>query len=97
VLHALFKSAFREELIDRNPAEAAERPKVPLFRPTILEPDEARRVGKAFTDEQARVAFWTLVLTGVRRSEFQALRWRDVDLVENVLASATPSSRAADG
>jgi hypothetical protein len=29
----------------------------------ILKPDEIRRVTKAFTDEQARVVFLTLVLT----------------------------------
>lgn len=28
VLHAMFKTALREELVDANPAEAAERPKV---------------------------------------------------------------------
>jgi integrase len=40
---------------------------------------------KAFNDEQARAVFLTLILTGVRRSELQRLRWRDVDLVESVL------------
>jgi integrase len=43
------------------------------------------RVAKAFSDEQSRVVFLCLVLTGVRRSELRALRWRDVDLIENVL------------
>jgi integrase/recombinase XerD len=57
----------------------------PVSRPPILEPVEVARVAKAFTDEQARVVFLTLVLTGIRRSELQALRWCDADLVESVL------------
>jgi integrase len=85
LLHAIFKTAKREELVDSNPAEGAERPKLPPFRPQILEPVEVARVAKAFTDEQARAVFLTLVLTGLRRSELQRLRWRDVDLVESVL------------
>jgi integrase len=95
LLHAVFKSALREELVDRNPASAAERPKRPPFRPAILEPQEVARVARAFTDAQARAAFLTLVLTGVRRSELQALRWDDVDLVENVLK--VRASKSEDG
>lgn len=85
VLHAIFRTALREELVVSNPAQAAERPKLVRRRWRILEPIEIRRVAKAFVDEQARLVFLTLVLTGLRRSELQALRWRDVDLVENVL------------
>ncbi len=95
VLHAIFKTAYREELVDRNPAEGAERPKLPPFRPQILEPVEVARVAKAFTDEQARVVFLTLVLTGLRRSELQRLRWGDVDLVDNVLH--VRDSKSEDG
>ena len=69
VLHALFKTALREELVDRQPAEAgAERPKVKRTRWRILEPAEVARVAKAFTDDQARAVFLTLILTGLRRS-----------------------------
>jgi integrase len=50
-----------------------------------LEPVEVGRVLRAFEDEQARAMFLTLVLTGLRRFELLGLRWRDVDLVENVL------------
>jgi integrase len=81
----LFRTARREELVDSNPAEGAERPKIPRRRWRILEPVEIVRVAKAFTDEQARCAFLTLILTGIRRSELQQLRWGDVDLVEGVL------------
>jgi len=95
LVHAIFKTAVREELVDRNPAEAAERPKLPPFRPQILEPVEVGRVARAFVDAQARVVFLTLVLTGLRRSELQRLRWADVDLVENVLR--VRDSKSEDG
>jgi integrase len=85
LLHAIFGTAQREELVETNPAARAERPKLPPFRPQILEPVEVARVAKAFVDEQARAVFLTLVLTGLRRSELQRLRWRDVDFVESVL------------
>jgi integrase len=95
VLHAVLKSARREELIDSNPAEGAEYPKLPPFRPQILEPAEVGRVAREFTDEQHRLAFLMLVLTGLRRSELQALRWADVSLTENVLR--VRDSKSEDG
>ena len=57
LLHAIFKTARRQELVEQNPAEGAERPKLPPFRPQILEPVEVARVARAFTDERARTAF----------------------------------------
>jgi integrase len=85
VLHDMFKTARAEELVESNPVEGCERPKVQRNRWRILEPQEVGRVLNAFTDEQARAMFLTLVLTGVRRFELRALRWRDVSLSEGVL------------
>lgn len=85
ILHDMLKTAKAEELIDSNPAEGVERPKVVRRRWRILEPTEITRVYKAFADEQARTIFLTLVLTGIRRFELQELRWADVDLVDSVL------------
>lgn len=85
LLFDIFKTAKREELADSNPAEGAEHPKLGRRQWRILEPVEVSRVLNAFTDEQARTIFLTLVLTGIRRHELQGLRWRDVDLVANVL------------
>jgi hypothetical protein len=81
--------------VESNPAAGAERPKLPRRRWRILEPVEVSRVLKAFTDEQAKTVFLTLVLTGIRRSELQALRWGDVDLVENVIKIR--DSKSEDG
>jgi integrase len=86
VLFEILKTAKREELVDQNAAEGAERPRVPRRRWRILEPVEVARVARALeADQQARTAFLTLVVTGVRRFELQALRWHDVDLVGNIL------------
>lgn len=85
LLHAIFKTAIREELVDSNPASGTERPRMPRRTWRILEPVEVARVARAFTDEQAQAAFLALVLTGVRRSELQRLRWGDVDLVDGIL------------
>lgn len=88
LLHNVFATAMREELVDANPVAGAERPKVKRRRWRILEPVEVGRVLRAFTDEQARTMFLTLMLTGLRRFELLGLRWRDVDLVEHVLRVA---------
>jgi integrase len=95
VLHDVLRTARREELIDSNAAEGVERPKVERKRWRILEPAEVQHVARAFTDDRARLTFLTLMLTGVRRFELQALRWRDVDLIANVLH--VRESKSEDG
>jgi integrase len=96
VLFDIMKAAKREELVDSNPVEGAERPKIPRRRWRILEPVEVARVATELGhDPQARTAFLTLIVTGVRRFELQGLRWRDVDLIENVLR--VRDSKTEDG
>lgn len=85
ILHAIFDSAEREEVIDSNPAKRVERPRQPKRRWRILEPAEVPAVSKAFSDERARLVFRTLALTGLRRCEVVRLRWRDVNLLEGTL------------
>ncbi len=94
VLHAIFKSAMVAELVHANPADGAERPKLPPFRPVLLEPAEIRRVAAAFTDPMFRVVFLTVTLTGLRCSELQGLRWRDVSLTERTLRVADSKSES---
>jgi integrase len=85
VVFDVFKSAKAEELVDANPVDGAERPKVTRRRWRILQPTEFGPVLNAFADEQARTMFLMLMLTGLRRFELLQLRWRDISLVENVL------------
>jgi integrase len=85
LLHDIMQRAVAEELIQSNPVVGVERPKAKPRRWRIFEPPEVRRVAAAFTDERARAVFLTLHLTGLRRHELQALRWRDVSLTEATL------------
>jgi site-specific recombinase XerC len=82
LLHDIFKSAKREELIETNPADDVERPKIVQRKWRILEPNEIRTVLKKFEDEQARTVFLTVALTALRRHELQNLRWRDIILTD---------------
>lgn len=95
ILHDILKVAVREEVIESNAAAGAERPRVRQKRWRILKPAEVAVVARSFTNEQARVAFLVLVICGIRRHELQALRWRDVDLVDGVLRVA--DSKTEDG
>ena len=92
VLHDVLKTAVAEELIESNPAAGAARPKVQRQQWRILEPDEARRVAAAFTDERARAVFLTLILTGVRRCELRGIRWQHVSMSEGTLRVAESKS-----
>jgi integrase len=94
VLHAIFKSALAAELVQANPVDGAELPKLPAFRPS-LQPNEIGRVANAFTVPQWRTVFLTATLTGLRCCELQGLRWRDVSLTERTLRIV--ESKSEDG
>jgi integrase/recombinase XerD len=55
----------------------------------------SRPSAQGVTDEQARTIFLTLVLTGIRRRELQALRWADIDMLDGVLRVC--ASKTEDG
>ncbi len=71
LLHAIFKTARREELVDANPADGAERPRFPPFRPQNPRAGRGSAGRKGARCRVERVVFLTLVLTGLRRSELQ--------------------------
>lgn len=85
VLHSIFKTALREQLVDSNPAVGAEHPKAVPYRPRILQPHEVKKVLASFPNQRARTIFLVLTLTGMRRKELTGLRWGHVDLVARVL------------
>ncbi|HEX5584721.1 tyrosine-type recombinase/integrase [Gaiella sp.] len=85
ILHAIYEWALALELVDRNPTRGVARPTVRQRKGHALRPEEVQALARSFSVEQDRVAFLTLVLTGIRRAELQGLRWSHVDLIENRL------------
>jgi integrase len=83
VLGMILRWAKKNEL--RPDVPALEYAKVRQRKGTALKPEQVRVVLRSFDDAQARAVFLTLVTTGLRSGELRALRWRDVDLIENRL------------
>jgi integrase len=94
-LGVMFKVAVRWKLVDRNPVESVERPRVETREMNVLSEGELAALLTAYreleddTDEQ-EAPWWrlarrivTLALgTGLRRGELLGLAWRDVELFD---------------
>lgn len=82
ILSGTLRMAVRYGWLPVNPAEQAAKPRVARPQPHPPTPEEAARlIAAAFDqDEEWGVLVWLTMVTGIRRSEVAALRWRAVDL-----------------
>jgi integrase len=97
VFGSIMKRAEKQDFVraDTNPGRDMERPKNPRYKPRPLTQEEFQRMLNAFEDEQARFAFLTFVLLGVRFKELRGIRWDDVDFVGSRLR--IEDSKTAEG
>ncbi|MGK2938174.1 MAG: tyrosine-type recombinase/integrase, partial [Solirubrobacteraceae bacterium] len=100
LLAAILERAYREELIDRNPAKGD---RLKVSKPTRAYLDHSDQIdallrAAAALDAEARAdrrgfarraIVTTLLFTGVRVGELCSLRWRDIDLANARLRIAT--------
>lgn len=77
--HKAFAQAVRWRLIDRNPADDADPPKVPERLPRVLSPDQLRAFIAACSGHRLESLFLLILSTGLREGEALGLRWQDVD------------------
>lgn len=92
-LHSLLRLAVDRGVIDRNPVEAVELPRVPrsdsirfltraeLERVLSAPPVDGLEAGRAVIDQWpvTRLVVLTAAMTGMRLGELRALRWDDLD------------------
>lgn len=92
ILQGLFKMAYRNDVIDRNPMDKVERLKprkdeIKAQGAEAYTADEVRYIWDCLEKEPLkwRVLVRLLIDTGMRRGECCALRWEDVDFEENTV------------
>jgi integrase len=81
-LSGAFSAAVRWDLVPANPCRGARAPRERTRPDVVPGPEVLRAVLQAAKDDDEQTLVWlTLaIVTGARRAEVLALRWRDVDL-----------------
>lgn len=86
VLSGAFRRAQRLRWVATDPMELAEPPPRTPPNPRPPSPEEAARiVNAAWVDPDWGTLIWLAMVTGVRRGELCAIRWRHLDLAYGVL------------
>ena len=81
LLHVALENADKWRLISRNPADAVDPPRFNRKEMQAFDQDGLNEFLETIRETEYYPLFYTLLFTGLRRSEALALRWRDVDLV----------------
>jgi integrase len=80
VLKQALKQAVRWELLNRNPADAVDAPKVDRAPINTLDVPQTAALIDAVRGHRVFIPTLLAALCGLRRGEIAALRWRNVDL-----------------
>jgi integrase len=86
VAHRALRDAVRNDLIARNPADAATSPRVARKEPSVWTPAQLRTFLTAAEGDRSYAAWWLLSTAGLRRGEALGLRWLDLNLDTRRLA-----------
>lgn len=84
-LKHIYNLAVRDGKTERNPLAKVRLLREPSGRVRYLSDDEETRLLKALPADEDRQRVLVLLNTGLRKSEFLGLRWRDVDFKAGVL------------
>jgi integrase len=80
-LHKALQTAVEWGLLARNPADAVKPPKAQHPEMKTWNENEVDQFLEAAKSTQYYALFFTLLYTGMRRSELLALRWQDIDFI----------------
>jgi integrase len=79
LLRTILQSAVKQELINRNPADHADKPKQKKYRGDFYNQEEINRLFEEVKGNPIEVPIVLATYFGLRRSEVLGLRWESVD------------------
>jgi integrase len=85
LLRRVFNVAIRDDKTERNPVAKIGMLREPSGRVRYLSDEEETRLMKTLSGDADRQRITVLLHTGLRKSEFLGLRWKDVDMRAGVL------------
>lgn len=85
VLHAALEEAVRSDLIPRNPAAHANKPKVRQQEIEPLDTQQARTFLEAARGDRYEALYVLCLMAGLRQGEALGLKWSDIDLEAGTL------------
>ena len=95
ILHGLFRMAYLNDMIDRNPMDKVERPKprkdeIKAAEPEAYTAEEVQKILTALEKEPLkwRALVHVLIDTGIRRGECCALKWSCIDFTTGAITIA---------
>src|SRR5215217_5206993 len=97
VLHRAVEEAVKSDLIPRNPAVHANKPKVKQEEIEPLDASQAAAFLKAAKGNRFEALYILCLMCGLRQGEALALRWRDIDLDGGTLRVNLQLQRVRDG
>ena len=85
VLHRALKYAVKVELIDVNPADRVDRPKVTKFIGSFYDSDEVQKLFEAVKGTKLEIPIFLGAFYGLRRSEAIGLKWDAIDFQNDTI------------
>jgi integrase len=86
VLRRALKQAVKWGMIQRNPCDAVDPPRVPKREIAPLDAAQVQKLIKAAKKDRLHALYVLAIATGLRQGELFALRWCDVDFVRRVVS-----------
>ncbi len=97
VIHRALNYAVRMELIDRNPADRVDRPKVKKYNADYYRGEELTSFLEATKNNKYGLLFQMTAFYGFRRSEVLGLKWGAIDFDNNMITVRHTVTEVRDG